>query len=447
MQKKLNLTRRELLTSSAVAGGVLTLMGPGMNLAAARGSDTIRVGVIGCGRRGAAAARNCVKSSEGVEVVALADAFRDNLSKLQKSFAISPTRCFVGMDSYKKLMALADVNLVILATPPAFRPVQFAEAVNQGKHVFMEAPAAICPAGIKIVVEAAQKAARKALAVVAGTQRRHDPAYVETMKRIHGGAIGKLINAHCYWNQGRPKASRRKSGVSDVAWQIRNWPYFRWLSGDLIVERHVHNLDVINWAFQAAPDMVHSLGGQQDSQGPESGNTYDHFGTEFTYGDVRTISLCRSIEGTDELIGERVVGTKGASNCCGVIEGENAWRYQGPKSDPYVQEHADLIKSIRAGSPLNEGKQIADSTLTAVMARESAYLRQQFKRSWFVSKATVNLLPPEGLRLGGARKVPGPVVPGKYSMGGLGGTPDGKKGGRKGKGKPKKRNKQPAGRA
>ena len=415
MQKK-DLTRRELLKSSAVAGGTLTLMAPGVNLAVAKGSDAIRVGLIGCGKRGIAAAQDCVKSSEGVEVVALADAFQANLAGARKALNVGTGRCFAGVDSCKKLTALDDVNLVILATPPAFRPVQFAEAVDKGKHVFLEAPAAICPTGVKMVTEAAKKASDKGLAVVAGTQRRHDPAYVETMKRIHDGAIGELINAQCYWNQPQPQASRRRSGESDVQWQLRNWPYFRWLSGGLIVTQHVHNLDVINWAFQAMPDTVHSLGGQQDSRGPTSGNTYDHFGTEFGYGNVLTISLCRRIEGTDELIAERVVGTKGASNCCGVIEGENAWRYQGPKGNAYVQEQADLIKSIRAGSPLNEGQQIADSTLTAIMARESAYTRMRFKRSWFVSKSTLNLLPPAGLKLSGTKRVDPVIVPGKYKV-------------------------------
>jgi predicted dehydrogenase len=182
----------------------------------------------------------------------------------------------------------------------------------------------------------------------------------------------------------------------------------------------VHNIDVINWAFNALPDAVHSIGGRQFRTGPEFGNIFDHFGTEFVYpNDVRTISMCRQIEGTNGLVAERVVGTKGTSNCCGVIEGEKPWRYEGPSPDPYVQEHADLIASIRAGNPLNEAQRIAESTLCAIMARESAYARQQFKRTWFLSKCDLDLLPPEGLKLTDAMPVDPVPVPGQYQLAGL----------------------------
>ena len=417
--KMKDLTRRTFLKTSAATGGVLALAGASVNLAAAESSDTIRVGLVGCGKRGAGAAQDCVKAPRGVSVVALADVFGDRIAAVKGVFGVSSDRCFVGLDAYKKLMALDEVDLVILATPPAFRPVQFAEAVNQGKHVFMAAPVAICSAGVKMVIEASKKAEGKKLAVVAGTQRRHDPAYVETMKRIRGGAIGQIIAAECYWSQGAPPVVKRESGQSDVAWQIRNWRYFTWLSGEQIVEQHVHNIDVINWAFDALPAAVHSLGGRQALSGPEHGNVYDHFGTEFTYdNDVRTISTCRQIDGTDGLIGERVSGTKGASNCAGIIEGQSPWRYQGSKTNAYVQTQADLIRSIRDGKPLNEGRRAAESAMCAVMARESAYSRQQFKRAWFESKSAQSLLPPESLSLRGANRVSSPVVPGQYKLGG-----------------------------
>jgi len=419
MMKK-RLTRRELLRSSAATAGVLALSG-GIPLAEARGSDEIRVGVIGCGGRGSGAANDCVSSSPGVKIVALADAFEDRLRGLKGKFKVPDDRCFVGLDAYKKVLALDEVNLVILATPPGFRPIQFAAAIAAGKNVFMEKPVAVCPAGVKMVIEAAARADEKKLAVVAGTQRRHEARYVETMKRIHDGAIGDIVSAQCYWNQGALWVRDRKPGEGDVEWQIRNWLYFTWLSGDHITEQHVHNIDVINWAFDAIPEGVHGLGGRQYRTGERHGNIFDHFGVEFFYpNDVRTISMCRQIAGTANRVSERVVGTKGTSNCAGRIDGENAWTYKGPNPNPYVQEHADLIKSIRAGEPLNEGKRIAESTLCAIMGRESAYSRQRFNTSWFVSKCTLNLLPEEGLKLSDSKPVPPFAIPGKYKLAGFG---------------------------
>ena len=428
MVQRQELTRRELLKSSAVTAGALALTGTAVPLVQARGSDTIRVGVVGCGERGSAAARNCVESSPGVKIVALADAFGDRFRALKNQFEVRNDRCFVGLEAYKELMALEDVNLVILATPPGFRPAQFAEAVKRGKNVFMEKPVAVCPAGITMVIEASEKAARKNLAVVAGTQRRHQPAYVETMKRIDDGAIGEIVSAQCYWNMGALWVDRAKTNWdsyksgkwADVEWQVRNWLFIKWLSGDHICEQHVHNIDVINWAFDALPDQVHGLGGRQYRTGPECGNIFDHFGVEFFYpDDVRTISTCRQIDGTTNNVSERVVGTKGVSDCCGTIKGENPWRYEGPNPSPYVQEHTDLIKSIRAGNPLNEGQRIAESTLCAIMGRESAYSRQQFKRSWFMSRCTLDLLPPDGLKLSDSKPIAPFAVPGEYQLPGL----------------------------
>jgi len=399
-----------------MAAGTLVLSGAANPLAYAQGSDEIRVGVVGCGGRGSGAARDCVNSSPGVKIVALADAFKDRLGGLKKDFNIPDDRCFVGLDAYKQLMALDDVNLVILATPPGFRPKQFAEAIRQGKHVFMEKPVAVCPAGVKMVIEASELASQKGLGVVAGTQRRHQPEYVETMKRVHDGAIGEIVSAQCYWNMGGLWVSERQPGQSDVEWQIRNWLYFTWLSGDHICEQHVHNIDVINWAFNdVQPETVHGLGGRQYRTEPKYGHIFDHFGVEFTYpGDVRTISMCRQIEGTANNVSERVVGTKGWTDCCGTIVGENAWRYRGPRANAYVQEHTDLIKSIRDGKPLNEGKRIAESTLCAIMGRESAYQRQQFRRSWMLNRCTLDLLPSDDLKLSDARPVPAVAIPGQY---------------------------------
>ena len=419
MPSKTGLSRRQFLRNSAIITGGLALTSVLPRRVWAGVTDTIRVGVIGCGGRGSGAARDCIKAATGVKIVALADAFTDRVAGLKKEFNIADNHCFVGLDAYKALLALADVDLVILATPPGFRPIHLKAAIDSGKHVFMEKPVAVCPTGINMVIAASQKAAEKKLAIVAGTQRRHDPRYIETMKRIHDGAIGEIVSAQCYWNQGGLWCNERQAGQSDVEWQLRNWLYFTWLSGDHIVEQHVHNIDVINWAFNALPDTIHSIGGRQFRTQPKYGHIFDHFGTEFSYpNSVRTISMCRQIEGADGRIGERVVGTKGWSDCCGTIVGEKAWKYEGASPNPYEQEHADLIASIRSGKPLNEGQQIADSTLCAIMARESAYSQYQFKRTWFTAKCDLNLLPSDTLKLTDAKPVAEVAVPGKYKLAG-----------------------------
>ncbi|HEX42211.1 MAG TPA: Gfo/Idh/MocA family oxidoreductase [Phycisphaerales bacterium] len=420
MAQKQTITRRELLRGSAAAGA-LALTGALRTPAWAGGSGNIRVGVIGCGGRGSGAASDCVNAAGGVEIVALADTFGDRLGGLKNQYKVPDNRCFVGLNAYKEVLALDDVDLVILATPPGFRPVQYEAAIKAGKHVFMEKPVAVCPAGVKKVIEASELASQKKLAVVCGTQRRHEPKYVETMKRIHDGAIGDIVSAQCYWNMGGLWVNKRSEGQGDVEWQIRNWLYFTWLSGDHITEQHVHNIDVINWAFKdVIPEQVHGLGGRQWRTAPEYGNIYDHFGVEFFYpGDVRTISMCRQIDGAADNVSERVVGTKGVSDCAGWIGGENEWRYQGPNPNPYIEEHKNLIASIRAGEPLNEGKRIAESTLCAVMGRESAYSRQQFKTSWFMSRCTLDLLPPDDLKLSDSKPVPDFAIPGKYQLPGF----------------------------
>ena len=402
MDKKSSISRRGFLKTTAA--GAVTLAGGGVNLAFGQASAALRAGLIGCGGRGKGAAGDCVKSSPGVKIVALADAFKDRvddarreLSRLGKDQAdIPPERCFVGLDAYQKLIA-SDVDLVLMATPPAFRPIHLAEAVKAGKHVFMEKPVAVCPAGVRSVIASAAVADEKKLGIVAGTQRRHQGNYLETMKRIHDGAIGQIVSGQCYWNQGGLWVHGRKEQYSDVEWQMRNWLYFTWLSGDHICEQHVHNLDVINWAFNSPPAMVYGMGGRAARKGKQHGNIYDHFCIEYEYASgARTISQCRQIDGASHRVGERVVGTKGVSDCAGLIadhKGNEIWRYKGSHQNPYVQEHADLIASIRAGKPRNEAKRIAASTMTAVMGRMSAYTGRAFKWDWVMKASKLDLMP------------------------------------------------------
>ncbi|MEJ5250405.1 MAG: Gfo/Idh/MocA family oxidoreductase [Chthonomonadetes bacterium] len=393
------LTRRDFLKTSlgastvALASGVL-----GWNYAWAQGSDRIRVGVIGCGGRGTGAARDAVNAAPNVEIWALGDLFQDraegafnNLQNLGDRFKVTRERVFWGFDNYLKVIN-SGVDMVILATPPGFRPIHFRAAVEAGKHVFMEKPVAVCPTGVRMVLEAANLAKQKGLGVVAGTQRRHQKGYIETIKRIHDGAIGKIVAAQCYWNQGGLWKWDRQPGMNDIEWQIRNWLYFTWLSGDHIVEQHIHNLDVINWVLQAYPVKCVGVGGRQVRTDPVYGHIYDHFAIEYEYpGGVRVLSMCRQIDGCANRVGEYVIGTEGVSDPGGWIRGKIQWRNEGG-SNPYVQEHTDLINSIREGKPLNEGEQVALSTLTAIMGRMAAYTGQEVTWDFVLKESKLNLV-------------------------------------------------------
>ena len=380
------LTRRDFMKRSAVAtaGATAGLMASG-NFAYAGATDTIRLGLVGCGGRGTGAAHDAYRSSDGVELVAMGDLFQDRMEeskeqlreRLGDSFKVDQNSTFIGFDAYQKVID-SGVDLVIFATPPAFRPTHLRAAVEAGKHVFVEKPVATDPSGIRSVMESAEMAEEKGLAIVAGTQRRHDPAYREAMRRIHDGAIGEVKTAQVYWNQGGLWNHDREPGMSDMEWQVRNWLYFTWLSGDHIVEQHVHNIDVANWALQAHPVKALGVGGRQSRTDPSYGHIFDHFGIEFQYeSGARVYSMCRQQEGTPSRVGEHIIGTQGTSDGHSKIEGETNWTYEGEDVNPYVQEHADLIASIREGEPLNEGQRVAESVLTAIMGREVAYTGQE----------------------------------------------------------------------
>jgi predicted dehydrogenase len=284
---------------------------------------------------------------------------------------------FTGFDAYKQVLA-SNVDLVILATPPHFRPIHFEAAIRAGKHVFFEKPCAVDPAGIRKVLAAAASADLQKLCVVAGTQRRHSPEYLEAMKRLKGGAIGSIVSARCYWNQGGLWVHKRIEKETDMEWQLRNWLYFTWLSGDHIVEQHVHNLDVVNWALGSHPVKASAMGGRQVRTAPEYGHIFDHFATELEYpGGTHVLSTCRQIDNTDTKVEEIFEGTEGRLTTRAVgfaqMTGKTEWKYNGPGPQPYVQEHKDLLAAIRSGQHVNEARQVAESTLTAIMSRMAAY--------------------------------------------------------------------------
>ncbi len=414
-EPRVPLTRRDFLKTTAAAAATTWVAGCAATgergqapavLGPERRYDRIRVGLIGCGGRGTGAAMDAIKAAPRVEVVALGDVIRERVDECRKTLSesevheqvrITDDACFAGFDAYKGVLA-TDVEMVILATPPGFRPLHYAAAIAAGKHVFMEKPVAVDPVGVRKVIAASQEAAARGLGVVAGTQRRHQPAYLETMKRVQRGAIGEIVAAQCYWNQGELWVKERQPGWSDMEWQLRNWLYFTWLSGDHIVEQHVHNLDVINWAMRSPPVKCVGMGGRQARTGPEFGNIYDHFAIEYEYpGGVRVLSMCRQTKGASERVSERLVGTRGVCDPAGVIErgGKKVWEFK-PKVEvnPYIQEHADLIASIRQGRPLNEGVRIAESTLTAIMGRMSAYTGREVSWSWVLNASQLDLTPP-----------------------------------------------------
>jgi predicted dehydrogenase len=344
MKQPNTLTRREFLKASAgvAVGGALASL-PIELFAHAQGSDKLRVGLIGCGGRGTGAAIDIIVAHPSVELYALGDAFKDRLEgslnalreelKDERKAQLNVgDRQFVGLDAYKQVIA-SGVDVVLLCTPPAFRPVHFREAIQAGKHVFMEKPVAVCPAGARLMFQMGELATQKGLSVVAGTQRRHEPNYIETIQRIQNGAIGEIVGGACYWNQGGLWHVEKRPEWSDVEWQMRNWLYFTWLSGDFIVEQHIHNIDVINWVLGAHPVRAMGMGGRQSRTEPHYGHIYDHFAVEFEYPNgVKVLSMCRQVDNCAVLIGERVYGSKGTADPSGSITvGGETWRYDGPK--------------------------------------------------------------------------------------------------------------------
>ncbi len=318
--------------------------------------------------------------------------------EIKANVDVPGSRTFWGFDNYKRVID-CDIDLVVTAAPPGFRPTHFKAAVQAGKHVFMEKPVAVDGPGVRSILRYGQLARAKKLGVVTGTIKRHQANYVATVKRIHEGLIGKILSAQCYYNTGELWNHGRKPEWSDMEWQCRNWLYFTWLSGDHIVEQHIHNIDVMNWVLRSHPVKCMAMGGRQVRTDPAYGHIFDHFTVEYEYpGGVRMMSMCRQSDGCSNNVSERVVGTKGSSNCCGLIQGENAWKFEGDVPSPYVQEHTDLINSIRAGKPLNEAKQIAESSLTAIMGRMSAYTGQEI--TWEQALNSEENLYPENLQFG-----------------------------------------------
>ncbi|HBF22519.1 MAG TPA: oxidoreductase [Planctomycetes bacterium] len=379
-----NPTRREFLRkSSAVAAATaLPLKGVGFHNSV---DDVLKVGLVGCGGRGTGAAANALRADAATRLVAMGDAFANrvesSLAGLQGSAGIAEQvdvpreRRFLGFDAYQRVIEESDV--VLLATPPHFRPLHVEAAVSAGKHLFVEKPVAVDAPGIRRVMDACRAAADKGLSLVSGLCYRYQFAKQETIKRIHGGAIGDLVSLQCSYNTGGLWHHGRKPEWSDMEYQVRNWLYFNWLSGDHINEQHIHSLDKVLWAMgDETPSKVTASGGRISRIDDKYGDIYDHFNTVYQWDSgVKAFSSCRQIVGASSDVSDFAHGTEGTAEIQSHrIKGANAWRWRGDgPDDMYQNEHDALFKSIRAGAAVNNGDYMCKSTMMAIAARMSAY--------------------------------------------------------------------------
>ena len=397
-----DVSRRSLLRTTAAAGATFTLVRP--QLVRGAGKERLRAGLVGCGGRGSQAVVDLLTGTENVDLVAMADVFEDKLeaslarlrtpgllgrhagiaverngverqmsredlaNELKGRIKVEPDHRFMGFDAFRRLIA-SDVDIVMLCTPPGYRPMHFEAAVEAGKHVFTEKPIATDATGVRRFLAAGEKAARKKLSVVSGAQRHAHRKYYETVQKIKDGAIGDVLALYSQYLSGPVMhAKERDPKWGDMEWEHRNWYSFNWLCGDQIVEQHFHNIDFINWIMGTHPVKVVASGGVAWRPRTELyGNIYDHISSDFVYPNgVHLSSVCRQYpRGVYYNVSDLVVGSKGRSNGMDL----------GPEGRmPYVEEHIKLVNSIRGTGPyLNESKAVAESTLTCVMARESAY--------------------------------------------------------------------------
>ena len=397
-QDQNNASRRDfVINGSLMAGGLMTapLLSKANFFSGAE--DTIKVAVVGCGGRGTGAAMQALSSKQNVKIVALCDAFKDNvdnchkelteeinnsIGELAKRLDVPEERKFTGFDGYKKAIALADV--VILATPPGFRPIHFEEAINQGKHVFMEKPVATDPAGVQKVLATAAIAKQKKLNVVVGLQRHYQNSYRELFKRKD--LIGDITSMQAWWDNDGVWTRPRKAGQTEMEYQMRNWYYFNWLCGDHINEQHIHNLDVINWFKEGYPVKAQGFGGRQVRNSKEHGEIFDHHFVEYHYADGSILnSQCRHIPGTMSKVDELLVGTKGKIHCgqAKIVDHGGKVLFQFAKKgepDPYQNEHDELFAAIAKGQyKYADAENGAKSTMTSIMGRMATYSGQMIE--------------------------------------------------------------------
>jgi len=399
----LNSRRQFLSAGSAMVAGaaVYGVAAQVARTANVTGGSEIKVALIGCGGRGTGAIMQALETAGPVNFWAAADAFGDNLKRcvaqaerhvatgkekgnpllVDSKVEVPEERQFVGFDAYKRAID-SGVDLVLLTTPPGFRPLQFEAAVEAGKDIFMEKPVAVDAPGVRRILAANEIAKQKRLMVAVGLQRHHDPQYVETIARLQDGAIGDIQFTRVYWNGGPLWIRSREPQQTEMEYQMRNWYYFNWLCGDHIVEQHIHNLDVSNWLKNAHPVLANGLGGRQVRVDKETGQIFDHHFVEFTYPDgSKMFSQCRQIEGCWSEVTEYAHGTTGSCHIGGgEINGKSEkWRYRGKNVDAHHEEHHDLFAALRRGEVYNEGDFGAHSTMTAILGRMATYSGKEVK--------------------------------------------------------------------
>ena len=385
-------TRRDFLrhSSSVVAAGSMAATIAG-TLSMARhahaggADDTLKVGLIGCGGRGTGAAAQALQADPGSRLWALGDVFSDRLSsslenlkkmpEVSSKIEVADDRCFVGFNAFQQVID-SGVDVVVLATPPHFRPQQLAAAVAAGKHVFCEKPVAVDAPGVRSVLETSELAKQKGLSIVSGLCWRYDHGVRETVKRIQDGAIGDIVAIQENYLAGSLWMHPRQESWSDMEWQLRNWLYFSWLSGDHNVEQHVHSLDKAMWLLgDVLPLKATGLGGRQVRTGPEYGHIFDHHAVVYEFpNNVKVFAYTRQMDGCATDVEDYVMGTKGRAKILAhVIDGPERWRYRGAKNNMYQTEHDELFAAIRSGQPINNGQYMANSTLMAIMGRMATY--------------------------------------------------------------------------
>ncbi len=371
-----SISRRDFLKTSAAISMASATISPSMLFAA--GNDTLKVALIGCGGRGKGALGDFLQAAQHLglkaNIVAMADYFKKPAVDTAAQFGVPQEICHTGANAYRDVMA-SDADIVLLVTPPIFRPIHFEAAIKAGKHVFMEKPVAVDPPGARKIIKAGKLASQKQLAVVAGTQKRHDRRYLETQYAVAKGAIGNIRSGKVWWCGEQLWYKERQPGEDDASYMIRNWVSFTEMSGDHIVEQHIHQIDVANWFTGKHPNMALGFGGRARRK---TGNQFDFFSVDFDYGDgVSVHSMSRQINGCYQRIGEFFTGRLGTTWGTGPGTKGFPKKVITPEikcvDNPYVQEHVDLIKGVIDGKPLNEANNVAESTLTAIMGRISAY--------------------------------------------------------------------------
>jgi len=406
-------SRRDFLKTSSIAAAMGTGLLSSLSARAyAAGDDTLKIGLVGCGGRGSGAAAQALSTEGKTKLVAMGDAFRNQLDGALRNIQaavsgrpdaevdVEEARKFVGFDAYQQVID-SGVDLVILATPPGFRPIHFEYAVAQGKHVFMEKPVAVDAPGVRKVLDLARQAKEKNLKVGVGLQRHHQAAYLETIKKIHDGEFGDVRALRVYWNGGgvwEPRATREQC-KSEMEYQMRNWYYYNWLCGDHICEQHIHNLDVGNWVMKGYPVSANGMGGREVRKDPKYGEIFDHHACEFTYADGTVMmSQCRHIKNCWNNVSEHIHTTKGIINPGSGVEkffdDSKGSRYRGENKNPYQVEHDDLFAAIRNGVDYNEAENGAMSTMTSILGRMCTYSGKEIKMQDALEKG-LSIMPKE----------------------------------------------------